>query len=394
MLQAKNLLSALGALLFTATGVHAAPRTPADDREVLERLRSGPEDARVAKLRSLREQLAQKPDDLPTALEAARKAVDLARATSDPRWLGRAESALRPWWDAAQPPEQVLVLRATIRQSSHEFEPALVDLQRALQLAPNDAQAWLTDAAVLQVKGEFAKARKACAALWRLAPRPIAATCLAQVMSLSGELSKSRLLLQGIMAADGAADTGQEIWTRTALAEMAVRAGDGPGAESEYRAALRLDPDDPYLLGSYSDFLLDQGRAGEVVPLLQSRGRADGLLLRLALAEKATGASNTSVHVQALTDRFAASHLRGDVVHRREESRFALQLRGDSKDALRLARENFEVQREPADLRVYLEAAVAAHDRDAAKPALAFLEVTKMQDATLARLKAQLEMAR
>jgi hypothetical protein len=48
-----------------------------------------------------------------------------------------------------------------------------------------------------------------------------------------------------------------------------------------------------------------------------------------------------------LRARFDASRARGDIVHRREESRFQLQLNGDPKAALRLAQENWKVQREP-----------------------------------------------
>lgn len=383
-------------LLFLLTApfsARATPRTPSDGAEVLERLRQGPADARERRLRALREQLSSHPDDLPAALEAARLALELARATSDPRWLGRAQSALGPWWSAEHPPEPVRVLRATIRQSSHEFAPAAQDLEQALREDPKDAQAWLTLAAVEQVRGQLVKARKACAPLWRLAPRPIAATCLAQAMSLSGELAKSRALLEQITAADGAVDKGQALWTETALAEMAVRAGDLAAAELRFQRALVLDPNDPYLLGAWSDYLLDRGRFAEVAALLRERTRADGLLLRLAIADRALGAPQAGADERMLADRFAASRLRGDVVHRREQSRFEL-LRGDPKAALQLAADNFAVQREPADLRIYLEAAVAAGDRAAAAPALDFLAATKLEDATLAPLAARLEERR
>jgi len=50
---------------------------------------------------------------------------------------------------------------------------------------------------------------------------------------------------------------------------------------------------------------------------------------------------------------------RGDVVHRREEARYRLALAGDPGGALALARDNWAVQREPADLRVLADAARA-----------------------------------
>ncbi len=44
------------------------------------------------------------------------------RARSDPRYLSYAEAALGPFWDLPSPPNDVLVLRATVRQSVHDFD--------------------------------------------------------------------------------------------------------------------------------------------------------------------------------------------------------------------------------------------------------------------------------
>jgi hypothetical protein len=149
-----------------------------------------------------------------------------------------------------------------------------------------------------------------------------------------------------------------------------------------------MDGEDPYLLGSYADFLLDHGRAAEVVPLLRERTRADNLLLRLALAEQETGAPEAAVRIAQLRERFEASRLRAETVHRREESRFELHLQHRPERALALARENWKVQREPADTRVLLEAALAANDPAAAAPALAVLRQNHTEDASIAGLLA------
>jgi len=75
--------------------------------------------------------------------------------------------------------------------------------------------------------------------------------------------------------------------------------------------------------------------------------------------------------------------LRGDSVHRRDEARFTLSLLGDPAAALALARANWEVQREPADARLLLDAALAVDDAAAARPALAFLAASGLEDVTL-----------
>jgi hypothetical protein len=87
-----------------------------------------------------------------------------------------------------------------------------------------------------------------------------------------------------------------------------------------------------------------------------------------------------------LSARFDAARARGDRTHEKEESRYALALRGDAPRALKLAVANHELQREPADARVLLEAALAARSpesRQAAAPVLQWLEANKVESVVL-----------
>ena len=82
--------------------------------------------------------------------------------------------------------------------------------------------------------------------------------------------------------------------------------------------------------------------------------------------------------------------MRGDTVHQREEARFALAAERDPARALRLAQQNWRVQREAADARILLEAAAAADAPGAAAPALAWLADTGCQWPRLRALAASL----
>jgi len=118
---------------------------------------------------------------------------------------------------------------------------------------------------------------------------------------------------------------------------------------------------------------------GEVEALVAGREDDDALLLRLALSRavgRRAGAPDPAAATMAA--RFDAGRLRGDAVHRREEARFVLAVDRDPARALRLARDNWSVQREPADARVFLEAALAAHSPDVAQPVLDWLDKTGM----------------
>src|SRR5262249_6966360 len=91
-------------------------------------------------------------------------------------------------------------------------------------------------------------------------------------------------------------------------------------------------------------------------------------------------------HVATLSARFAASRLRGDTVHRREEARFTLHLLNDPAAALRLATENWQVQREPWDARLMLETALAARQPHAPTDVLDWLHATGLQDPQISLL--------
>jgi len=90
--------------------------------------------------------------------------------------------------------------------------------------------------------------------------------------------------------------------------------------------------------------------------------------------------------VAALEARFAASRMRGDAVHRREEARFTLHLIGRPQDALRLALENWEVQREAWDARLVLEAALASGEPKSAAGVVAWLRDKRLEDPRIAAL--------
>jgi hypothetical protein len=168
---------------------------------------------------------------------------------------------------------------------------------------------------------------------------------------------------------------------------MAVRAGKTAEGRAHFERALAAEPGDPYVLAALSDLDLDEGKSEPVVARLAGKEENDTLLLRLALAEHAMNAKDAERHRKLLDDRFRASRLRGDVVHRREESRFTLALLDDPARALVLAVENWGVQREVADARILLEAAVPARDPKAAEPVLAWLDSSKCEEPSLLALR-------
>ena len=378
----------LTGLLIGGTAA-AEPFVPVDDTMVLERLPAA-KDSKIAELRRLHAGLARQPDNLNLAIAVAQRDVAAARALFDPRFNGYAEAALAPWWGLPDPPAPVRLLRATIRQSNHDFAAALADLDALIAARPDDAQALLTRAVVRQVQGDLVSAAGDCAAVVDAGAALAGTICALGVRALGPEAAGAgRDLADLDQTAGTTMQAGLRVWTLTLLAEIAARAGDAADADRRFRVALAVDPRDGYLLGAYADFLLDQDRPREVIALVGESVRIDPLLLRLALAERRLGLSQTDAHVADLAERFAASTARGETVHRREQARFTLDLLGQPQAALTLAAANWTVQREPADARLLLECAIAAKQPDAAAPVRAWLAATGLSDARLRRLAAE-----
>lgn len=386
LLQGLSLLCLLGLLAQPAA---AAPYTPQRDDDIVERLpqRLG-SSAERSQARALRARLQQGPENLPLALQLARESMERARLQGDPRELGQAQALLAPWWGQERPPPALRLLRATIRQSQHDFLPALADFDALLAspgLAPPlQAQAELSRAALLQVLGRWSEARAGCERLSRL---PTAALhgriCLAELDSLQGRAAEAQAALARL-AGEAAAP---QAWLQLLRAELAERQA-SDAAEPLYKAALQAAPE-IYTRAAYADWLLDRQRAPEAAALLLAHGSErqaegqdlpDALLLRLAIAWKQTQDPRAAAAAADLRARFEAAEQRGDRSHGRERARFALDVAPDATQALAQARLNWAQQKEPADALLLLRAARAAQQPAAAEAVRQFVRATGFQD--------------
>jgi hypothetical protein len=368
--------------LLVAPPALAAPRTPTADTEVLEKLPTRAADSSARELSRLRAAVAQAPTDPALATELAQRYFDLALAQGDPRYVGYAEAVVARF--AKQMTVPLLTLRGVLRQYRHDFEGGLKDFEAALVLDPGYALAHAWRGAIFLVQADDVAARQECKALQALGRKALAGACLGLAQAYGGQLEAGYRTLQQALAIS--TDTENRLWLLTRLGEVAAWRGLGLQAQAHFREALSLGRDDVYLLAAWADFLLDANQPAEVVRLLASWASADSLLLRLTEAEVQLKLPEAVRHKQVLTDRFAAARARGDTTHRAEEARFELRLRQDTATALRLAQENYAVQREPRDARVLLEAAIAAKDSASAQGVRDWMQRSGFEDARLRRL--------
>lgn len=377
-------------MLVFAPLLLAAPFAPENDEQVLERLPLAANSV-SRELRILRNALNANPRQLDLAIKLSLRYIDLGKAEADPRYYGYAQGVLTPWWSVPEPPPEVLLLRALILQNRHDFDSALHDLGKLLLRQPGNAQAWLAQTVILQVRARYDEAQRSCLPLLELEGALAASTCLGNIGSLTGHAAKSYDFIRDALQETQVMSIDQRLWSLTVLAEIAARMGKNKEADQFFKEALNVRGQDVYLLSAYADFLLDQRRPVEVVALLADKTRIDGLLLRVALAKQQLGANDLPDIVSQLKARFAASRLRGDNLHQGDEARFALYLLKQPQQALRLAQANWAWQREPKDARILLEAAIAAGDHAAAQSVIELLKTTGMEHMQLRRLAVQIE---
>ncbi len=384
-IQPKKILTAAAWVAASALA-GAAPFTPTNDSEVVERLPSSASDPSVRRVDSLRKQLAARPTDHGLRLEIARRYFDLAMAQGDPRYVGYASAAIAPLATASANTSAYWLVRGMLQQYSHDFAGALQSLAKARELDPQAVEATAWRAAIFMVQAKYGDALAECTRLVPLAHPLHVQSCTAYVQASTGQLAPAYDALSKALIASAPVEPELALWVRTRLGEMAIRLQRFPEAETHFKQALQLGVTDQFLLGAYGDFLLQRHRPAEVLPLLADWERSDILLLRLALAGKALDDPRAKGWADQLRERFAAAAQRGDRLHEQEAARFALDIQGKAPQAVDLATRNYQEQKEPRDAEILMRAALAAKQPRAATPAVGWLRTNQYEDPQLQAL--------
>jgi len=383
----------MAATAEAATAGGAAPFHPTDPDFVVAELPGGSR-ARDGFARQL--ELSRSDPQLAGELAAA--LLEQARISAQPQLYGRAESVLAPWIARPTVPAPLLILQANILQQRHEFAAAIELLDRAIAQEPRSGQAHLMRANVRIVTGDYERARPDCAWLLGSGEQWTGSVCIAQVLGSTGQLARARTLLEKLMAGD-AVGPGDSVgpsaevlaWALSVRADLAQRAGALPEAQDLLTRAVALAPASDYTRLALADVLIARNRLAEAVDVLDTARPSVGVLLRRAIAQSRTHAGYTPESLAALEERLSVSAQRGERTHLREETRLALEFpRADAAAgghaALALARDNFNVQRETEDIRLFARAAAITRDPAALATLEAWLQRSHYEDIVVDQL--------
>lgn len=341
----------LFALFATASPtLFAAPFTPDDDQQILATL---PTDSPPPRYSTASDFVSTNTNTSP---EQTRQLLERAYLQGDPRALGQAQAQLDQSDDQNV---ETLMLRARALQAAHKFDEAKAVLEQILSQNPSDPDALLTLSSLLLVQGEFDEAISYCDGLNDASLRVYQLACVAQINSMTGKLTEAKQTLSGLASLAPGLDAATARWIYLMQADAALRSQDAPLAEEVFAM---MDSQTVPTLMARADWLLAQGEYDKVRQLLQDHTDKDALLLKLISAQLTLDDPKAQQNLALMQDRIEVWRIRQENAHKREQANYAL-LSNQTDLALKLAQENWQQQRETADIAIYATAAIKANSQ-------------------------------
>ncbi len=296
----------------------------------------------------------------------------------------------------ARDAERAGILVADDAQSRHEFAEARAQLDRLLAADPRDIEARLMSANLFLLAGEFGRAQGDCRLVMASGALHAGTVCLASTLTGPGSVDRARRMVAALNAGK---EAGVELerWRLLTEADLALRAGDLAAGLALHERAFRLDPGHEEARTRFAGLLLERGEAARALALAQAPDPSPArLVIRLRAAKALADSDAAASSLRELLVLLEADRSEGVPPHLREEAQLAFYVEGDAAAALRLARLNFETQKDTPDLRMYAAAAIAAADASAVAEIHAWLRETGFEDrvvaAALQRGRAPLRM--
>ncbi|MES9968970.1 MAG: hypothetical protein ABW092_02990 [Candidatus Thiodiazotropha sp.] len=370
----------IASLLIWIPGADAAtPYLPNSAESIVARLGPVIVDSRVTR---------QGPaEDITQAREEALAYIEHGKRSGDARYFGYALGILLQWQDTDPYPEALRLPMAMAQQALHRFDMALDNLQIHLARQADDIQAWLTQAVIKQVQGDYPAARSSCEQLLGRASTLVVVTCTTGTERYTIHAATAYRALRSAIENATAADSDTLGWSLLVLAELAEINADVSIAEKTLYTALQRGGNDTRPLTSLADLLLRQGNSRALLTLIAPDNPLPALRLRRLLALQQAGDQVDETQLAWLRHHFAAGERRERPLHQRDAAIASLYLFDDPQRALDLALSNWEDQREFADIEILLSAALVSGNRTRVRAQLAWLDEMQVMDPRLDRLR-------
>lgn len=353
-------------------------------------------------LRALDKAWRSQPQNLPSALTYARAVFTLGLTEGDLRWYGSAKAALTPWWTASDLPAEAYFLRGLVKQGFHDFQDGLQDINRAIALEPSRAEFWSWRFALHLLLADMASVQKDIEEIGRLFGEEEAKVYRAVFLYRTGQpLPAVEMLSQSIRWVNYQ-DASSQDWLGFHLGEAHRVAGQPAKALAVWGQRLKTSPQSHLIRLSLADLLNQQGQYSQALTTAMAAtsrsnvqnstaNMTDALLMQAVLASRGLKDPNESRLASQLEARLKSQALRQEALIERPKLIYQIAYGRDVKAGLALSVDNWQLQKEPPDALLFVQAALALGQARAAEPVVSWAEKTGYTDPQLTPLLAQLK---
>ena len=337
------------------------------------------------------------PQDLSVSLAYARAVFQIGLAEGDLRWFGAAKAAILPWWKKDDLPADAFFMRGLVRQGFHDFTGGLADINKAIDLNPNKAEFWSWRFALHLLKTDLVAALQDCESIDRLFGQDESKAYRAILRYRTGDPQAAIALLKTLLNSPNYQGASSKEWLALHLGEAYRVAGQSDMAIATWNKQLKITPKSHMIKLSLAELWVQEGQYLQVKQMSASVAPTDALLMQNVLALKGLQDPAEKNLAALLESRLKSQSLRQEALIERPQLIYFIDYAQDPSAGLSLSIENWRIQQEPRDAVLFLKAALALNQPQAAQTVVAWLDKTNYSDPQIkelrARLKTQLQSA-
>lgn len=367
---------------------------------------------RAGELRALEQAWQAQTQDLAPALAYARAVFTLGYNEGDLRWFGSAKAAMTPWWQATEMSADGFFMRGLIKQGFHDFDGGLQDIQKAIALEPQRAEFWSWRFALHLLLADMRAAEQVVGDMARLFGPQEAQIYRAVWLYRTGQATEAVPLLQASIGLADHQDASSQVWIGFHLGEAHRVAGQPDQAITVWQQVLRLQPQSHLLRLSLAELLNQQGRYAQAKAAAtatshnirsnitssssanqtaNSSSLTDALLVQALLASRGLRSSDEAALAGQMLARLQSQALRQESLIERPKLIYHITYGQDLASGLALSIDNWQLQKEPPDALLFVQAALAMNQARAAEPVVTWAQATGYTEPLLRQGMAQLK---
>ena len=331
------------------------------------------------------------PQNLSVALSYARAVFQIGLAEGDLRWFGAAKAALLPWWKNDDLPADAFFMRGLVKQGFHDFTGGLTDINKAIGLNPNKAEFWSWRFAMHLLQTDLVAALQDCESIERLFGPVESKAYRAILRYRTGDPQTAIGLLKSLVNSPNFQSASSKEWLALHLGEAYRVAGQSDMAIATWKKQLKITPKSHAIKLSLAELWVQEGQYLQVKQMSGSVASTDALLMQYILAYKRLQDPAEKNLATLLESRLNSQSLRQEKLIERPQLIYFIDYANDPAAGLRLSIENWKIQQEPRDAVLFLKAALALNQPQAAQSVLAWIEKTNYSDPQIKELRTRLK---